>query len=107
MFHFTIINRLKPAPQGAEPLVICYEENSNRIRSIHQTSYRLTSGLERNKALSFTTTDCSKTTRSQIDKNLGPRAIGPQFVTDSLFQKYPDSQSESGSTITENLLTNT
>ena len=107
MFHFTIINRLKPAPQGAEPLVICYEENLNRIRSIHQSTYRLTSCLERNKALSFTTTACSKTTRSQIDKNLGHRAIGPQFVTDYLFQKYPDPRSESGSTRTENLRTKT
>ena len=107
MYYFTIINRPSPAPQGAEPLVMCYEENSNRIRYIHQTKYPSTSGFERNKALFFTTTDFSKTTRSQIDKNPGPRVIGPQFVTDYLFQKYPGSQSESGSTITENLLTNT
>ena len=106
MFYFAIINRLKPAPQGSEPLMICYEENSNRIRYIQQTTYPSTSGFERNKALFFTTTDFSKTTRPQIDKP-GPRAIGPQFVTDYLFQKYSGSQSESGSTITENLLTNT
>ena len=107
MFHFTNKNRHKPAPQCAEPLVLCSEVNLIQIRPMYEGKYPTNYDMSHNKTLCFTTYDFPKTTRYQVDKNLRPKAEGPQFVTDYLFQKYPDLQSESGSTRTENLLTNT
>ena len=107
MFHFTNINRHKPAPQCAEPLVLCSEMNLIRIRSMYERKYPTTSDVSHNKTLFFTNSDFPKTIRYQVGKNLRLKVKGPQFVTDYLFQKYPDPQSESGSTRTENFLTNT
>ena len=107
MLHFTNINRYKPAPQCAEPLVLCSKMNLIQIGSMYERKHPTNSDMSHYKTLYLATSDFPKTIRYQEDKNLRPKVKGPQFVTDYLFQKYPDPQSEPGSTRTENFFTNT
>ena len=107
MFHLTNINKYKPAPQCAEPLVLCSEMNLIQIGSMYERKFPTTWDMSHINTLFFTTSDSPKTIGYQEAKNLRPKTKRPQFVTDYLFQKYPDPQSESGSTRTENLRTKT
>lgn len=104
MFHFTIKNRLKLASRGAEPLVICYLVNSNRMQSMYQMKHPTTWDMSHIKTLCFTTSDFTKTIPSQKHKSLPIKTKMAEFVSDYLFQKNQSPQAESRRTLTKNLL---
>ena len=79
MFHFTNINRHKPAPQCAEPLVLCSEMNLIRIRSMYERKHPTNWDMSHYETLCFATSDFPKTIRYQEDKNLRPKAKEPHL----------------------------